>query len=235
MKRYNEMTPEELVALTDEQIRRLIEIEVAFAAIKPVEIPIEPTLEAAGITAGVIGYKIGESVFLDEKDALAVQALPVLKEAYAYNISYSHRWLEPAEHKVEKIAFYRQEDVLRIGAALKENEQRRTAYKDQKRQYEAFLEKTTDISNKIWGAVREAKEALDKIEAAKRAYRKYLELADGDHEIAVKFFRDAFKDEEELIKATLVTEYVENVQIALQLNDSNPEQKGDADGSPKEG
>jgi len=228
MKRYSEMTPEELVALTDDQVRRLIDIEVAFAAIKPVEVPVKPTLEAAGITASVIGYKVGELVFLDEKDAQAVAALPVLKESFSYGISYKHRWLESADCKVEKVSFYRQEDVLRIGAALKENEKRNEVYERQKSLYDEFLSKTTEISSSIWQAVREAQDALNKIEAGKRAYQKYLSLADGDHKIASKFFCDAFKDEEELVKTVLASEYVENVQFVLLLE--NPEQKENADG-----
>jgi hypothetical protein len=230
MKRYSEMTPEELVALTDDQVRRLIDIEIAFAAIKPVEVPVEPTLEAAGITASVIGYKVGELVFLDEKDARAVAALPVLKEAYSYGISYNHRWLEPSECKVEKAAFYKQEDVLRIGSALKENESRRNVYDKQKSDYDEYLRKTTDISSGVWRAVKEARDKLAEIEAAKRAYQKYLGLADGDHQIARKFFQDAFKSYEELVETVLATECKENVQEALPLNDSNPEQKENADG-----
>jgi hypothetical protein len=225
MKRYSEMTHKELVALNDEQVRRLIEIEIAFAAIKPVEVPVEPTLEAAGITASVIGYKIGELIFLDEKDAQTVAALPGMKDHYSYSISYDHRWLEPASDKIEKVAFYRQEDVLRVGGALKENEKRNAVYRKNKEDFDKFLRETTEISSNVWQAVREAQDALSKIEAGKRAYQKYLSLADGDHKIASKFFCDAFKDEEELVKKVLETEYVENVQCALPL-ESNNEQKG---------
>jgi len=227
MKRYSEMTPEELVALTDDQARRLIDIEIAFAAIKPVEVPVEPTLEAAGITASVIGYKVADLVFRDEKDAQAVAALPILKEAYSYSISYHHKWLEPTERKVEKVAFYRQEDVLRIGTALKENEKRRDVYDKQKSDYNEYARKTTDISSAVWHAVREAKDKLSEIEAAKRAYQKYLGLADGDHQIAAKFFLDAFKENEGLVKTVMASEYVENAKSALPLD--NPEQKGTAD------
>jgi hypothetical protein len=227
MKRFSEMTPEELVALTDDQVRRLIEIEIAFAAIKPVEVPVEPTLEAAGITASVIGYKIGELIYLDEKHARTVAALPGMKEKYAYDISYKHLWLEPADDKVEKVAFYRQEDVMRIGAALKENERRRNVYDKQKGDYDTYLRKTTEISSAVWDAVREAKDRIDKIEAGKRAYQKYLGLADGDMVIADKFFKDAFKDDEIFVETVLASEHPVAAQQALALD--NPEQKGTAD------
>jgi len=227
MKRYSEMTPEELVAQTDDQVRRLIDIEIAFGAIKPVEVPVEPTLEAAGITASVIGYKIGELIYLDEKHAQTVAALPGMKEKYAYDISYKHRWLEPADDKVEKVAFYRQEDVMRIGGALKENDKRNSVYEKNKQDFDKFLRETTEISSSVWDAIREARDKIEKIEAGKRAYQKYLSLADGDHKIASKFFCDAFKDEEELVKTVLASEYVENVQCVLPLE--NSEQKGTAD------
>jgi hypothetical protein len=228
MKRYSEMTPEELVALTDDQADRLVDIEVAFAAIKPTEVPVELTLEAAGITASVIGYKVADLVFRDEKDAQTVAALPVMKEAYSYSISYNYRWLEPTERKVEKVAFYRQEDVLRVGAALKENESRRSVYDKQKSEFDRYLRETTEIATIVWNAIREAKDRINKIEAGKRAYQKYLDLADGNHSIAKKFFEDAFKGDEELVKSVLASEYVENVQSVLPLE--NPEQKENANG-----
>ena len=227
MKRYSEMTPEELVALPDDQVRRLIDIEIAFAAIKPVEVPVEPTLEAAGITASVIGYKVAGLVFRDEKDAQVVASLPILKEAYSYSVSYDYRWLEPTERKVEKVAFYKQEDVLRTGSALKENESRLNVYNKQKSAYDKYLRNTTEISSSVWQAIREAKDRIDKIEAGKRAYQKYLSLADGDHKIASNFFCDAFKDDEELVKIVLDSQRPVAAQTTLALD--NNEQKGTAD------
>jgi len=227
MKRYNEMTPEELVALTEDQVRRLIDIEVAFAAIKPAEAPQEPTLETEGITASIVGYKVGDMIFALEADAQIVAALPAMKSAYSYNISYNYCWLERADHKVEKVAFYRQDDVLRIARVLEENERKRSAYNREKSDYDTFLRKITNISDGVWSAVGEAKKYQREIEAGKRAYQKYLSLADGDHKVASNFFRDAFKDEEELVKTVMASEYVDSVQCALPLE--NPEQKGTAD------
>jgi hypothetical protein len=216
MRRFKELTTDELVALTDEQVRKLIEIEIAIAAIKPVEVPVEPSLSKEGITAGVIGYTVGDLVFTDEKDAQHVANMSALKSAYSYNISYNYRWLEPAGLKVERAAFYLQSDVLRIAGALKENEKKRTVYNKQKGEYNEYLRNTTDISETVWRAVSDAKTRHEQIESAKRHYLKFLDLADGDASIAEKFFRDAFKSDAEITK------------IVLELNNK---QKGNQDGT----
>lgn len=237
MKRYNEMSREELVALTDDQVRKLIEIEVMVAGIKPVDPPIEPTLESEGITANVIGYKVGDLIFLDEKDARIVADLPAMKTAYSYHISYKYCWLEKMDARIEKVAFYRQDDVMRIATVLKENESRREIYNRQKQTYEEFLRQITGLSDAVWQAFREALDRQRAIDGGKRAYQKYLSLADGDHQVAQKFFRDAFKDDAELV-GIVITAELPPPQMALPLDDavsnettgvgSGPEQKGDA-------
>jgi hypothetical protein len=206
MIRYNEMTPEQLVALNDEQINLLVEIEIAFASIKPVEPPKEVTLDEEGIKPCVTAYKVGDLIFLDRKDAEAVAAMPLMRQDYNYQASYAYKWLSPAEHSVEKAVFYKQEDVNRAARVINYNEKRKNVFNEQKRQYEAYLSETNKIRDTVWSAIMDAKDAVAKIECGRRAYRKYLGLAEGDEFIALKFFRDAFKDDEKLADAVLKLE-----------------------------
>src|SRR5258708_5632425 len=88
VKTFDELNHEEIVALTEAEIERFVEIDIAKAGIMPVDPPVPPSLEAEGIVRSVIGFSVGSSIFVTETDAIECASKPMLEEKYDYQIGY---------------------------------------------------------------------------------------------------------------------------------------------------
>jgi hypothetical protein len=203
MKRLADYTNEELLALTEEQQKRLVELECAYQGIiitpdpilQPVpEINIEPTIEA---------YEIFGLIFLRSEEAVAVSKMAVMTTARNYNINSSKEWLEPKINNynegMKPRKFYNKTDLDKVTNLIKaqsriekENE---TALKEYKTAHEA-VEK---IELALYYAIHLAKIEAEEMRRAKEVYAKHLDLAEGNATIAEKFFRDAYKGREGII------------------------------------
>ena len=204
MKRYTEMEEQELATATEDQINILIEIEVAHAGIFSEKVPVTPTLEKEGISQSELGYAVGNTIFVNEEDAKAVLLMPRLIEEYNYNISYSYKWFSPiVSGKVEKQTAYKQEDIMRIAKHLQENEQKRNVYNSEKQKYDKYLDATGKIRNAVWSAINQARENAEDLQKAKDLLAHYTKLAEGDAKTAEVFFRNAYKNYEEMIEKVL--------------------------------
>jgi hypothetical protein len=205
MKRYSEYEASELVALTDEQVATLIELEIAIAGIKPVFKMDPPTLADVHITPNVTAYKVGERYFQVEDDAIEVARKPFFKLDYDYQgAGYEYKWLEPvSDTEVAKCLCYCKEDVMRVKEALGENNRKREEYQKQNKEYNDFLKETVVVRNEVWQAVNEARKKAAEIEHAKGIYAKHLSLAEGNEEIAKNFFRSAYKGRPDIIETVL--------------------------------
>ncbi len=204
MKRIDDLEQKELVSLTEAQIQRLIDIEIAHAGIMPVDCPIPPSLKNAGIVKTEIAYRIGDMYFANRADAETVARMNCLKSEYDWNISYNYKWLTPTiDPVITEESFYRQEDVVRVKGILADIESKKKDYEPQKTAYDKYLKATGDIRNQVWAKVHAAQALQREIELAQRTYQKHLDLAEQDETVAQNFFREAYKDREDLIEAVI--------------------------------
>ncbi len=204
MQRIEELTQEELVALSEDEIQRFIEIKVADAGVMPTPLPVEITVESAGIIASERVYEVAGVLLRNKHDAEKVAVMEILKTAYDWNISYTYKWLEQqTENAIKEVFYYKQEDIVRVKKVLVDSKAKKDAYKTQKDEYNEFLKKTGEMRANVWGVVNEAKSLQREIDLAKKTYEKHLDLADQDKQVAGKFFRDAYKGREDLIENVL--------------------------------
>lgn len=205
MKRYTDLTHEELIALKDEDIERLIDIEIANAGIMPVACPVVPSLEDEGIVKSEIAYEVGGILFKDEKDAITVSRMEQFNKNYDWKIGgYNYPWLDPiTERSITKQNFYRQTDITRIKEILQRNESKRKEYDTHKNEYDKFLSETGKIRDAVYSFWREALNFQREIDEAIAVLEKYRGLSDGDETVAINFFKNTYKSREDIIEKVL--------------------------------
>jgi len=201
MKTINDLTHEELINLTEEQIQFYINLAIAEEGIKPCPVPIEPNLINSGIVATEVFYEFGGTFFKNKADAVAVSQMEIFRTEYDYGAGYSHKWAERnIDGKIEERRFYKKEDVLRVAGLLQDMEKKRGIYNSAKSEYDKYLRKTTSCREHVWNIVNDAKDKEERIQNAQKAIENYKELAQGDEEVALRFFEKAFNDEPQEIK-----------------------------------
>lgn len=209
MKRFSELTSEELVALEQEQIDLLIELEIAYAGIEPVIMPTKPTLEDLGIVKNDCYYQVGSMLFVKEEDALQVSGMDRVSEDYDCNIGYNYRYTKPViDSAVSKVMYYKQEDITRVQPALARNKAKLNEYEPAMKAYNQYTKETSGIRQRVYSAISEARDLQEEIDLAKKQYDKYLVLADNNTEIAENFFRNTYKNKEYIIEKILPTKNV---------------------------
>jgi len=203
-RRIDDLTQEELMILTDEEVGRYIELEIACQGITPVDVPVAPSIESAGITADVIVYEVGTVLVADAKSAKILAKLPLLDEKYEYRTGYDYKWVDPVINpEVKEKSYYRQKDVVRVKHILVDNERMLEDYKSKKNKYDKYLEDTGQIRNYVWKLVNEVRDFGHEVDLAKTVYAKHLELAGDDTVVAERFFRDAYKEQDDIVSAIL--------------------------------
>jgi len=210
MQRIDDLEHNELIALTEEQVQRLIDIEIAHAGIMPTEPPERPTLEKAGIIKSEIAYRVGDMYFAERTDAEAVAQMNILKADHDWNIGYDYKWLTiKIDSAISEESFYRHEDVVCVKNVLADNEAKKKDYEPKKNAYDKYLSTTSQIRSNVWAKVHTAQDLQKEIELAKKTYQKYLDLAEQDETVATNFFREAYKKREDLIEVILGKQEVE--------------------------
>lgn len=204
MKRFSELNSEELAKLNSTQIEELIDLEIAHAGIQPVPPPAPVELKDIGIIQSDEAYAVGNLIFANEEDAKKVAEMATFDTDENWQIGYEFKWLKPVSRRpVERRRFYKQADIEGAKALIFANKEKMNSVQPAKDAYDNFVKETSGIRNKVFTAVQDAHHQARKIELARETWQKHLRLADNDRAVAEKFFRDAYKNEPEIIKAIL--------------------------------
>lgn len=205
MKHYYEYDRQTLAAMTEAEVKRLIAIELAEHGIVPVEAPEAFSLENAGIRQSEKAYKVGGLVFKRREDAeLVVTTMDLLETGYDYSgAGYSYKWLKPLEATVETVCYYNEDEVRNAARQLKEFNARKEEYQLERDAYDEYLSNVSKQEATVWNAVREARQEEYKLRQAGELFKSYIDLADGDHDIAVNFFEKAYVGQDDILDAVL--------------------------------
>lgn len=204
MQRYNQLSHEELIALNEEKLERLVQIEIAHNGILPVEAPEKITLETDGIIKNVVGYEVFNTIFKKKEDAEKVVQMAVLKEEYNYNIGYEYKWLVlQTDVRISQVFYYKQEDVVRIKDVLQKNTLKKSEYEKQKNEYDIYIDKSSKARSEVYDTYNNAKHFQNEIDQAKQTFELYKDLADGDITIATNFFKKNYADYPNIIEKVI--------------------------------
>ena len=205
LRRIEDLDEAELVALTDEDVERFVEIEAASEGIVPVPAP-GPAPVAPKIDASVVAYKVGDLTFMDQEEAGQVASMSsTRKTAYDYTgAGYNYEWLEPTDNVgVRTVRFYSEVDVRMMKRDLRLYEERKEAHAAEVKEYEKYTKSLEDVRAAVLAPVQEARMAAERLRRAREVYAGHLALAEGSRAIAANFFRKAYEGSPELIVAVL--------------------------------
>lgn len=212
MKRINEMTEQEILALTDEDIQKMQKLAMAEAGIAIIEKPKVPELFEITPPDMVVSsvYLVRDDIgFFDPVEAVAFveflkNAKSLVKVDYDYNNAGSgykyakdartkqRDWeTDPLEIKTQNV--YSLPLYNSLCDYMVQNRKMQEQAKKDVDEYEKTLASAADITTIIrekWLEVREKYERLNGF--CTRFTRDYLPLAENNREVAMKFMQKAF-------------------------------------------
>lgn len=203
MKRYTDLTTEELSELTSDEIQRFIDIEVAHAGIQIVSKPLPLEATFPKLESNVTAYSVKGVVVKTMEDAQVIQNLTIYSEKYEWP-NYTHKFLkEVTESDISIKQFYTQEQVKQVATQAEAYKKAEEAYKEANKVYCEYQQQIDSFKTEVMDAISEARNVMYRRQQAQAAYDRYLDLADGSKEIAKKFFLDAFRGSPDMIEFIL--------------------------------
>jgi len=216
MKRIDELTREELCALTDDQIEILTELEIAHAGIMPVERPTYEQVPVVDIKATDQVYEVHGVVVRSKEDADILAKIEACGSTYDYSggSGYDYKYLnDPEPGTIKVVRFYTEEDVKSVGKTLrlkKAVEERNAAKRKTYNEYESSIGEITDHVSTL---VNSARDFASSLVHAESIFEKHLKLAEGNYGIAVNFFKVAYKGNNEVMERVLAKK---NLTVSIQ-------------------
>ena len=205
MKRFKEISTEELVKLTQKQIDDLVDLECAEENIRL--LPVLPQeadfdIDIPDITV----YELPELQLTNKDDAKKVlDLMNTIKSQVTveWRSSYDHR---PVRKTTEILQYresqrYSQELYSKIADKVTMRETAKENYNEAKKEYDEIEEQRKEIVQKVMAGINQAKLQDQRVENLKREFNRYMVLAENDRHIAWRFLEDARpKEKEDLFK-----------------------------------
>lgn len=203
LKIFDQLTDNELLELTQEQIDWYIKLKKAESGIRIITCPTMPeTREIPG--TDLVLYDVSGFNFIDRETAEEVSKFINSKIAKAYTVDYDwgvgsdKKYAKPftgnlVDVKLENV--YSETTYNSIKNILISNEKIMRAFKDLKNEYDDMEEKATEIVDKIYNTINEARGRKQQYEEYVIRIQEYLRLANGDTKVAWNFFDKAYEIE----------------------------------------
>ena len=218
MKRLDDYSNEELLILKQEEIERLIDFECAHNGVpllpdppdKPIVKNPDPDLELYYIEGFCLQNKEDADRVIE-----IINSMSRMKDEY-YNRGYVSD--DDLVNFTIKKEFSKHLKNLSKG-------QRETArkieenYKELKDAYDRIVQDRKEIINMVNSAITDAREEQNKIIRFKRLYARYLQLAEGEKDIAMNFLKAATnEDDHEYIDKMLLTAVVNDTMLGVKVD-----------------
>ena len=210
MNRYTNLTGKELSELTDEQVKRYIDIEIIYNQIIPMEKPTitkpcEPTVEQT-----VVAYEFAGMIFESQEDAAKVATMTRFETTYINNM-YNYKYLSKSNdfYGVKTVKFYSKENLMVLKDEIEHYNTLTNKYDNDWKEYNDYEKEISSIKNNVWSAINEAKDNIKKVKSMASTYEKYLDLSEGDKDIAWNFLKAS------LVKQNSSDEFIQQIKDAI--------------------
>lgn len=216
MRAFDDLSQHELTELTDDQIRRYIDIACAEEGIAL--LPDPPTPPSNVIAEDKTCYSVGDLMFeaqdVAQRVADFVNAQPGRGTTeYISGPSYRRAWkreLDPIE--VGRVALFSPERAGGLKAEIEAGDRAKKAYEDAKRAYDQAAHARGNVARHIRTTIEEAWDRRRRINFLREAHERYLQLAEGNRTIAARFLAKAYADARELVPEA----FDEDVTLAVE-------------------
>jgi len=198
VKNFDDLSTEEMAALTPEQVSHYIDVECLEQGIPLADIEEDkPVVEYPAKTE--VFFRVGGMVFKHEADAMTVASFETMNDRYESDIGYGSevRWYEPHDDgdygrpKIEAVKAPTRAAVLAGGAKLRAQLAALEAWKKREKTSDDNAKKRSAVASEVWSVVNKASATLSMWERLATTFVKYLDVAGGDREIALRFMRTA--------------------------------------------
>lgn len=200
MKLLQDYTGQELEALTGDELQRLIDIECANRGVPligpPPEEPQiavpEPDLTYYVIAGTQLAFRTREKAD-NALELLAMGGGCTLDADYSHGYRAVFERLEPitATTDVETKRTYSPEAAAAAAHSRTRADELKVAYRQQKEEWSKANDRVMAVANDVREVVEAAWSHASEREYKLRAYYRYVEIADGNRAVALKFMRQA--------------------------------------------
>ena len=201
MKQFEILNDQELLALTDEQIDYYIKLKKAETGIKIIAFPESPVY--AEIPQPELEmYEVAGRVFKEKEKAEEIASVinkhlgsSFTQEYDYYRSGGNHKYAKPFDGSLETINIVRLYSMSAYNAikdAIQSNKKIEDSYKEIKKAYDDEDEKASEIVETIREAISKARERVRQFQEYKIRIVEYIQLANGNRDVAWNFFEKAY-------------------------------------------
>jgi hypothetical protein len=199
MKRFEELTREELAALTNEQRQAYIDYACAEQGIPFLPpMPEDPKNRKPEKDATIFSLNIG--YFLKQADAQAVMDF-IQKNGFqlvdmhylsgpSYETMYEKRTTDDISISTSRV--YSPETANKYRSVIEQAEKDRKKYDEDLANYKHIYDQRRDVISEIDEKISQACDFLEKRRFYTETFNRYLEVAGGVHNVAMYFFKNAY-------------------------------------------
>lgn len=212
MKIFDSLTEQELVALTDEQIQRYIDYACAENGVPLLPSMVQPP-PVVNFEADVKIYTVGHHLhFATMEEATrvadAIQANNPIELDYLSTPSGAPSHAVSRRRSTSESVTVQDAFSAERAAALKDDmagaQKAEAVYQAAKKEYDRAVNERESYADDIRGKVADAWETHNRRESRRRDFERYLQLADGNREIAARFLANAHRDAQDLLPELFV-------------------------------
>jgi len=204
MKQIEECTEIELLTLTNDEINEMIDYQCATQGI-PL-LPEEPVLkmEKPQIVPDIVMYSVGDLMFSKQEDALDLcdhlANFTLYSSEYLPNGGYNYQTALATDEppSINQRKFYSKAYWNTVKGEMETFKEVEAGYNKLKEEYNEIKDRRDPIEDKIRNTIAKARDAKGRKIKYGEMYLKYLGLANGDKEIAMKFLTDAHPEVSEI-------------------------------------
>ncbi len=196
MKPFNSLTQAELIALTEEQVKHYVDLACAEQGIPllPDSAPVEPKPSHA---PDMVVYLVGGVHFQRAQDAQDVA--DCIAAFNRFSLQYQgYRWSLPQYAQVDltpvtvtEVKTYSETEINRVQASIEQFAKDKARYDEDRTAYNKVVEQRKTVIDEIQKEIEQAYSDKRKHDRMVADYNRYLELANGDRKIALRFLDNA--------------------------------------------
>ena len=196
MKTFTDLSNEEKVQLSTEQVQYYAKVDCANRGII---IPQKPINELKPIVAPTVNYfQVGYEGFVFETMDDAQNYIDAKSKSFRIgsigsNFDSKSQFVSErtSDYKeIKTIALYTKEETIDLKSILEYNSETSKELKE----YSESLSKYNEIESAIWDEIQEINYKNSREKLYEKIYNDYLELANGDNKTAYTFFDKAYRD-----------------------------------------
>ncbi len=212
MRKLEEMDHEEILALSEDQIERMIDYRCAESGIKLLLRPVEP--EDPKIEGDVIVYSIAN---INSEDLDFIQKIltlitknkdKIVETDYDYNGPGSdYSYVKPVDwytrsnyFEINKKIVFSSHKFDQLKSELTAYHHAKSSYKSAKEEFSKADNERSEIAKSVHREINAHRALSEQLKAAKENYDRYLDLSDNDTAMAGKFWNDAFEEADDYIR-----------------------------------